>query len=180
MAATIQADATPTAIASSRFFSAAWASSAPSSLFEDAAIPGYSTPAKDVVRQQVSAWIRHGGEFDAVFDFDKILHGPSHLARLLPAYDIGNHLHPNDADYRAAVSALLLGTLGNLTIGSAGVEPTAIADAHDKQRRQDRQAKGIGTFPTNRFRLASRLEHSRATWDDRANERPIRRRSTPA
>ncbi|OOG61573.1 hypothetical protein B0E46_16570 [Rhodanobacter sp. B04] len=87
--------------------------------FENAAIPGYSTPAKDVIRQQVNAWIRHGGEFDAVLDFDQILRDPSHPARLLPAYDSGDHLHPNDAGYRAVASALSLATLDTLASGSA-------------------------------------------------------------
>jgi len=87
--------------------------------FEKAAIPDYSMPAKDVIRQRVNAWIRHGGGFDAVLDFDQILHDPSHPARLLPAYDSGDHLHPNDAGYRAVASALPLATLDKLAFGSA-------------------------------------------------------------
>ena len=84
---------------------------------ENAAMPGYSTPAKDVIRQQVNAWIRHGGEFDAVLDFDQVLHDPSHPARLLPTYDSGDHLHPNDAGYRAVASALPLETIDKLAVG---------------------------------------------------------------
>ena len=84
--------------------------------FENAAIPGYFTPAKDAMRQQVNAWIRGGGAFDAVLDFDRILRDPSHPARLLPAYDSGDHLHPNDAGYRAVAMALPLSTLDTLAL----------------------------------------------------------------
>ena len=91
--------------------------------FENTAIPGYSTPAKDVIRRQVNAWIRHGGGFDAVLDFDQILHDPSQPARLLPAYDSGDHLHPNDAGYRAVASALPLETLDKLAVGSVRAKP---------------------------------------------------------
>ncbi|OOG46068.1 hypothetical protein B0E50_17230 [Rhodanobacter sp. C01] len=91
--------------------------------FENAAIPGYSTPAKDVIRRQVNTWIRQGGEFDAVLDFDHILRDPSHPARLLPAYDSGDHLHPNDAGYRAVASALPLETLDKLNGGSPKAMP---------------------------------------------------------
>jgi lysophospholipase L1-like esterase len=87
--------------------------------FENAAIPGYSTPAKDAIRQQVNAWIRHGHQFDAVLDADQILHDPSHPARLLPAYDSGDHLHPNDVGYRALASALSLDMLDKLAAASS-------------------------------------------------------------
>lgn len=93
--------------------------------FEKAAIPGYSTPAKDAIRQQVNAWVREGDGFDAVLDFDRILRDPSHPARLLPAYDSGDHLHPNDAGYRAIASALPLATLDKLAHGSAGPDRSA-------------------------------------------------------
>jgi lysophospholipase L1-like esterase len=92
--------------------------------FENAAIPGYYTPAKDAVRQQVNAWIRSSGAFDAVLDFDQIVRDPTHPGRLLPTYDSGDHLHPNDAGYRAIAAALPLATLGKLASnGSARVAP---------------------------------------------------------
>ncbi len=92
--------------------------------FENAAIPGYSTPTKDAIRQQVNAWIRHGSEFDAVLDADDILHDPSHPARLLPAYDSGDHLHPNDVGYRALASALSLNMLDKLAAESSSGKAT--------------------------------------------------------
>ncbi|AXA92398.1 SGNH/GDSL hydrolase family protein [Massilia sp. YMA4] len=62
---------------------------------------GYWRPAKEAVRQQVNTWIRDGGEFDAVADFDAALRDPGDSQRMLPAYDSGDHLHPGDAGYTA-------------------------------------------------------------------------------
>ena len=60
---------------------------------------GAWTPAREAVRQAVNAWIRDGGAFDAVVDFDKGVRDPEHPTRMLPIYDCGDHLHPSDAGY---------------------------------------------------------------------------------
>ncbi|MCS0616517.1 SGNH/GDSL hydrolase family protein [Massilia kyonggiensis] len=52
-------------------------------------------------RLALNAWIRTAGVFDAVVDFDAALRDPADATRLNPAYDSGDHLHPNDAGYRA-------------------------------------------------------------------------------
>ncbi len=64
-------------------------------------VTGYHTPAKEQARQAVNRWIREGGAFDAVADFDALLRDPSWPSRLLPGYDSGDHLHPGDAGYAA-------------------------------------------------------------------------------
>jgi lysophospholipase L1-like esterase len=51
-------------------------------------------------RQAVNAWIRTADVFDAVVDFDAALRDPQDPTRLNPAYDSGDHLHPNEAGYR--------------------------------------------------------------------------------
>jgi lysophospholipase L1-like esterase len=51
-------------------------------------------------RQAVNAWIRTAGLFDAVVDFDAALRDPADPSRLNPAFDSGDHLHPNEAGYR--------------------------------------------------------------------------------
>jgi lysophospholipase L1-like esterase len=63
--------------------------------------PGYFTPEGEVKRQAVNQWIRTSGAFDAVIDFDLAVRDPVHPTRMLPAYDSGDHLHPNDAGYQA-------------------------------------------------------------------------------
>ena len=68
--------------------------------FEDAGAP-YFSPAGEVKRQAVNAWIRTSGGYDAVIDFDLVTRDPSFPTKLLPLYDSGDHLHPNDAGYEA-------------------------------------------------------------------------------
>jgi len=69
-------------------------------------LPGFDTPANEAKRQAFNAWIRSSGEFDAVLDVDRILRDPSHPTRLLPAYDSGDHLHPNTAGGAAIANAI--------------------------------------------------------------------------
>ncbi|MEU8637262.1 SGNH/GDSL hydrolase family protein [Amycolatopsis sp. NPDC048633] len=60
---------------------------------------GYDDPLREAARTSVNTWIR--GHFDAVLDFDRVVRDPSSPTRLLPAYDVGDHLHLNPAGYRA-------------------------------------------------------------------------------
>ncbi len=59
------------------------------------------TAAADAERRAVNEWIRTGGVYDAVLDFDAVLRDPAHPSRLLPAYDSGDHLHPGDTGLAA-------------------------------------------------------------------------------
>jgi lysophospholipase L1-like esterase len=61
--------------------------------------PGFYTPEGEAKRQAVNAWIRDGGAFEAVVDFEKALRNPSHPTQMLPTYDCGDHLHPSDTGY---------------------------------------------------------------------------------
>ncbi|MFF0445700.1 SGNH/GDSL hydrolase family protein [Streptomyces sp. NPDC004609] len=58
---------------------------------------GYYSEAKNQVRTEVNDWIRTSGAYDAVADLDRALRDPADPDRLLPAYDSGDRLHPNDA-----------------------------------------------------------------------------------
>ena len=81
--------------------------------FENATTaPGYYTPEKEAARQEVNAWIRGNRDFDGMVDLDQVLRDPDHASRLLPAYDSGDHLHPNDAGYAAGANAIPLSVLG--------------------------------------------------------------------
>jgi hypothetical protein len=51
-------------------------------------------------------WIRTSRAYDAVIDFDRILRDPSQPSRLLPAYDSGDFVHPNDVGYQAMADAI--------------------------------------------------------------------------
>jgi lysophospholipase L1-like esterase len=63
-------------------------------------------------RQAVNDWIRAGGAFDGVIDFDAIARDPDKPTRLLPAYDSGDHLHPNDAGFEAMANGIDLELFG--------------------------------------------------------------------
>jgi lysophospholipase L1-like esterase len=71
------------------------------------------TPEREATRQAVNAWIRAGGDgaFTAVADFDAAVRDPADPRRLRPAYDSGDHLHPNDAGDAALARAVPLGAL---------------------------------------------------------------------
>jgi lysophospholipase L1-like esterase len=71
----------------------------------------YWTPAGEAKREAVNRWILTSSWFDGVFDFAKVLAEPGDPAQLAPAYDSGDHLHPDAAGYRAMARAVNLGTL---------------------------------------------------------------------
>ncbi|WP_132156232.1 SGNH/GDSL hydrolase family protein [Kribbella antiqua] len=66
---------------------------------------GYYTPAGEADRQALSTWIRTSGEYDAVADFDKAVRDPANPSKMLPAYDVGDHLHPNAEGFKAMAAA---------------------------------------------------------------------------
>ena len=63
---------------------------------------------KESVRRKVNEWILASGEFDGAVDLDKVLRDPSRPTQLLPAYDSGDHIHPNDAGSAAEGNAFPL------------------------------------------------------------------------
>jgi len=56
----------------------------------------------------VNAWIRTSGAFDGVIDFAAATADPADPTTLNPAYDSGDHLHPNDAGTQAMANAVHL------------------------------------------------------------------------
>jgi len=72
---------------------------------------GYYTAEGEAKREAVNAWIRTSGAFDGVIDFDKLMRDSSDPLVLNPAYDSGDHLHPNDAGYQVMANAISLDML---------------------------------------------------------------------
>ncbi|MDG4764628.1 SGNH/GDSL hydrolase family protein [Solwaraspora sp. WMMD406] len=70
--------------------------------------PGVWTPEKEATRQAVNAYLRGSAEFDGLLDFDAVLRDPTQPSQLLPAYDSGDHIHPNDAGNQAMADAVPL------------------------------------------------------------------------
>jgi len=71
------------------------------------------TPALEKTRQAVNDWIRSGGggTLQGVADFDAATRDPADPEQLLPAYDSGDHLHPNDAGDLAMANSVPLSKL---------------------------------------------------------------------
>ena len=69
---------------------------------------GYYTAAGEATREAVNTWIRTSGAFNGVVDFDAVMRDPADPLRLNPAYDSGDHLHPDDAGYQAMADAISL------------------------------------------------------------------------
>lgn len=68
----------------------------------------YYSAEGEVKREAINHWIRTSGAFDGVIDFDKAVRDPNYPERMLLSYDSGDHLHPNDAGYRAMANAVPL------------------------------------------------------------------------
>jgi lysophospholipase L1-like esterase len=60
----------------------------------------YFNPDLESARQEVNAWIRRSGRFDAVIDFDTATRDPQKPLRLSAAADGGDHLHPGPEGYK--------------------------------------------------------------------------------
>ena len=70
-------------------------------------LPGiYYSADGEAKRQVVNQWIRTSHAYDAVIDFDRALRDPKNPSAMLPVYDSGDHLHPNDAGYQAMANAV--------------------------------------------------------------------------
>jgi lysophospholipase L1-like esterase len=72
---------------------------------------GGFTAAREDLRQRINVFIRTGGAFDAVLDFDAAVRDPAEPDRIRPAYDPGDHLHFNDAGMRALADSIDLDVL---------------------------------------------------------------------
>jgi lysophospholipase L1-like esterase len=85
--------------------------------YEGTTIPGYFNEEGEKVRTAFNEWMRTSKEYDGIVDFDQVMRDPSHPARMLPQYDSGDHLHPNDAGYQTMANAF------NLAFVKEGAKP---------------------------------------------------------
>jgi lysophospholipase L1-like esterase len=82
----------------------------------------YYTEVGEAKRQALNAWIRTSRAYDGVIDFDLATRDPSNPKMLLPAYDSCDHLHPNDAGYKAMAEAVDLALLKAKAVARAAVQ----------------------------------------------------------
>jgi lysophospholipase L1-like esterase len=68
---------------------------------------GYFSEDGEAKRQAVNAWIRaNSAGAEGVIDFEHVIGSAADPSVFNPAYDSGDHLHPNDAGYAAMAAAI--------------------------------------------------------------------------
>jgi lysophospholipase L1-like esterase len=77
--------------------------------------PASLPPPREAIRLATNRWIRTGGAFDGVVDFDAALRDPADPTRLRRGYDSGDHIHPSDAGYAAMGTAVPVAALAVTT-----------------------------------------------------------------
>lgn len=87
----------------------------------------YYTEEGEAKRREVNDFIRSSGEFDSVIDFDRATRDPDDPQALLPEYDSGDNLHPNDAGYQAMADAVDLEQFDDAE-KETGVQPEEMPD----------------------------------------------------
>ena len=82
---------------------------------------GYWSSSKESGRQAFNNFVRSSGSgCDGIVDQDNATHDPAHPTRFLPAYDSGDHLHPNEAGMQAIANAV------DLNLFSPAAPPTGV------------------------------------------------------
>lgn len=72
---------------------------------------GYYDEDKEKKRQAINDFIRHGGAFDGVIDFDAATRDPANPKHIRADFDSGDHLHPQDTGYKAMADSIDLNLL---------------------------------------------------------------------
>ena len=79
----------------------------------------YGSEKGEGIRDAVNTWIRSGGAFDAVVDFEAATRDPNNPKQFRAEFDSGDHLHPSDAGYQAMADAIDLAIFGSKERSSA-------------------------------------------------------------
>jgi lysophospholipase L1-like esterase len=66
----------------------------------------YASPAGEQVREALNTWIKTSGAFDGVIDFAPAVADPADPLTFSKTYNDRDHLHPNDAGYKAMADAI--------------------------------------------------------------------------
>src|SRR6185437_2577435 len=62
----------------------------------------------EATRQKVNDWIKTSGAFDALVDFDAVIHDKADPIRMRSDFDSDDHIHPNDLGNAAMANAFNL------------------------------------------------------------------------
>ncbi|MEV5750461.1 SGNH/GDSL hydrolase family protein [Actinoallomurus sp. NPDC052308] len=112
----------------------------------------YWTQTGENGREAINSFIRGANSgCDAVVDQDTATHDPANPTRYLPAYDSGDHLHPNEAGLQAIADAVDLGTFGQAP--SSG--PVISLRAHANNEYVTAENAGAQPLIANRTAIGS-------------------------
>ncbi|HEX3753553.1 MAG TPA: SGNH/GDSL hydrolase family protein [Rhizomicrobium sp.] len=103
----------------------------------------YYDPKGEVMRTALNQWIRSGGAFDGVIDFDAVMRDPSHPVAIRQGFNKYDHLHPNDAGYAAMANAIDLKLITGKT--SSGQEKRHEGSRSHRSNHRNAVAGGGGT-----------------------------------
>lgn len=137
---------------------------------------GYWTQQGETAREAFNAFVRGTGSgCDGVVDQDAATHDPNRPTWYLPAYDAGDHLHPNEAGLQAIANAVDLALFGgaatppiSLRSHANGDLVTAGADPLIANRTTISTAEQFDliTNPDNSISLRSHAKNSLVTADN--------------
>ena len=98
------------------------------------------TPRGEVGREAFNAFVRSAASgCDGIVDQDVATHDPANPVRLLPAYDFGDHVHPNEAGLQAIANAV------DLTLFGAGAGDSDDGGSSDAGATDDSDGGGSGS-----------------------------------
>jgi lysophospholipase L1-like esterase len=72
----------------------------------------YYSETGEGIRTTVNQWIRTTGMLDGMVDFDLATRDPANPKTFRPGFNISDHLHPNDAGYKAMAEAIDVSLFG--------------------------------------------------------------------
>jgi lysophospholipase L1-like esterase len=81
----------------------------------------YYSTIHETERRTLNEWIRNTDLLDGVIDLDKALRNPNDTLSLLPDYDSGDHLHPNEVGHHMMAEAVDLSLFASTLNPSTGV-----------------------------------------------------------
>jgi hypothetical protein len=99
-------------------------------------------------------WIRNSDAFDGGIDFDALVRDTANPKQMLPAYEKGDNLHPNDAGYKTMAESIDLKLFtpavitGGVAVRSAGYL-SLLQQIEILSRRSSRKARYSSTRPVS-------------------------------
>jgi lysophospholipase L1-like esterase len=115
----------------------------------------FYSPQGEQIREQVNQWIRTSGAFDGVVDFDAAVRDPDHPEHLLPAYDSGDHIHPDDAGYRAMANASFSDLPMTPSLSVHDVSPSVYMARAGDTTQFSAQVTNPGAFPAGNVAMTA-------------------------